>query len=110
MRPSLIFDSIRVSLGQKLPGKFWARIDCFGPRELAGARAVAAAPPLFQNFQYRGTTTTVTISAQAMTTRPSFQKSPNRYPPGPYTIKLTPCAKGVRKEALAPMATPNIRG
>src|SRR5262245_47549516 len=29
MRPSLIFDSIRVSFGQKLRGKFWARIDCF---------------------------------------------------------------------------------
>src|SRR5215510_5156556 len=55
-------------------------------------------------------TTTVTISAQAMTMRPSFQKSPNRYPPGPYTIRLTPLAKGVRKDALAPMATPNIIG
>src|SRR5262249_20235248 len=40
----------------------------------------------------------------------SFQKSPNRYPPGPYTIRLTPLAKGVRKDALAPMATPSIMG
>jgi len=52
----------------------------------------------------------VTISVQTMTIRPSFQKSPKRYPPGPYTIRLTPLAKGVRKEALAPMATPIIMG
>src|SRR5262245_1466987 len=40
------------------------------------------APP-FQNFQYRGVTTTVTISVQSKTGMPSFQKSPKRYPPGP---------------------------
>src|SRR5215471_9093780 len=55
-------------------------------------------------------TTTVTISAQTVTTKPSLQKSPKRYPPGPYTIRVTPLVKGVRKDALAPMATPNIKG
>src|SRR5262249_53127924 len=30
--------------------------------------------------------------------------------PGPYTIRLTPLANGVRKDALAPMATPIIMG
>src|SRR5918999_1167257 len=55
-------------------------------------------------------TTTVTINVQPMTTRPSRQKSPNLYPPGPYTIRLTPLANGVRNDALAPMATASIIG
>jgi hypothetical protein len=55
-------------------------------------------------------TTTVTRNAQAMTSRPSRQKSPNLYPPGPYTIRLLPLANGVRNETLAPMATASIIG
>lgn len=51
-----------------------------------------------QSFQYFGTT--VTISAQIVTDGPSFQKSPKRYPPSPYAVKLTPLAKSGRRAAL----------
>jgi hypothetical protein len=63
-----------------------------------------------QNFQYKGITITVTVVPHAMTMIPSFQQSPNRYRSAPYTIKLAVLAKRATKEALAPMATPNIIG
>jgi hypothetical protein len=53
----------------------------------------------YQNFQYTGTTTTVTISAQIVTGS-RFPKIAEAILTRPYTIKLTPLAKSGRRAAL----------